>query len=70
MALGVWLWATDYAQHSVSPVVGKQPFQISTYVLVACGGGFALLAVCGVFGSIRGNKIILLIVSSGNDGTW
>ena len=63
LGVGVWLLVTDFGARNVTPIVGNQLYEVTTYLLIAGGGAVALLAFCGCCGTIREDKCVLSFVS-------
>ncbi|PVD23321.1 hypothetical protein C0Q70_16589 [Pomacea canaliculata] len=59
LGVGVWLLVTDFGARNVTPIVGNQLYEVTTYLLIAGGGAVALLAFCGCCGTIREDKCVL-----------
>ncbi|XP_055885235.1 tetraspanin-18-like isoform X2 [Biomphalaria glabrata] len=59
LGIGIWLLVTDFGARKVTPVVGNQLYEVTTYLLIAGGGAVALLAFCGCCGTIREDKCVL-----------
>lgn len=65
LGIGIWLLVTDFGARKVTPIVGNQLYEVTTYLLIAGGGAVALLAFCGCCGTIREDKCVLSFVSGG-----
>ena len=63
LGVGIWLLVTDFGARKVTPIVGNQLYEVTTYLLIAGGGSVALLAFCGCCGTIREDKCVLSFVS-------
>lgn len=63
LGIGIWLLVTDFGARKVTPIVGNQLYEVTTYLLIAGGGAVALLAFCGCCGTIREDKCVLSFVS-------
>ncbi|RUS87820.1 hypothetical protein EGW08_004419 [Elysia chlorotica] len=63
LGVGIWLLVTDFGARKVTPIVGNQLYEVTTYLLMAGGGAVALLAFCGCCGTIREDKCVLSFVS-------
>ncbi|XP_041359347.1 tetraspanin-18-like isoform X2 [Gigantopelta aegis] len=59
LGVGIWLLVTDFGARKVTPIVGNQLYEVTTYLLIAGGGSVALLAFCGCCGTIREDKCVL-----------
>ncbi|BFY99254.1 hypothetical protein BsWGS_02293 [Bradybaena similaris] len=59
LGIGIWLLVTDFGARKVTPIVGNQLYEVTTYLLIAGGGAVALLAFCGCCGTIREDKCVL-----------
>ncbi|KAK3735862.1 hypothetical protein RRG08_041054 [Elysia crispata] len=59
LGVGIWLLVTDFGARKVTPIVGNQLYEVTTYLLMAGGGAVALLAFCGCCGTIREDKCVL-----------
>ncbi|XP_076440012.1 tetraspanin-18-like isoform X3 [Babylonia areolata] len=59
LGVGVWLLVTDFGARNVTPIVGNDLYEVTTYLLIAGGGAVALLAFCGCCGTIREDKCVL-----------
>ncbi|XP_059139878.1 tetraspanin-18-like isoform X3 [Physella acuta] len=59
LGVGIWLLVTDFGARKVTPIVGNQLYEVTTYLLIAGGGAVALLAFCGCCGTIREDKCVL-----------
>ncbi|XP_050403712.1 tetraspanin-9 isoform X3 [Patella vulgata] len=59
LGVGIFLLVTDFSARKVTPIVGNQLYEVTTYLLIAGGGAVALLAFCGCCGTIREDKCVL-----------
>jgi hypothetical protein len=63
LSMGVYIIASDYGAHQLSAVLGDELYHVAAYIAIAGGAAISIISLCGVCGSLKEVKCVLLIVS-------
>lgn len=61
--MGIYIIASDYGAHQLSAVLGDELYHVAAYIAIAGGTAIAIISLCGVCGSLKEKKCVLVIVS-------
>lgn len=63
LSMGVYIIASDYGAHQLSAVLGDELYHVAAYIAIVGGAAISIISLCGVCGSLKEVKCVLLIVS-------
>ncbi|XP_063434051.1 CD151 antigen-like isoform X1 [Mytilus trossulus] len=61
LSMGIYIIASDYGAHQLSAVLGDELYHVAAYIAIAGGTAIAIISLCGVCGSLKEKKCVLVI---------